>query len=84
MRCILFAYKDLSIKEFQVLEDNVDLVEKDMVCLSLFAMMDPLKPFVPESIQLCKTAGIDVIMCTGDNIETAKAIAIQAGICTKE
>ena len=50
MRCILFAYKDLSIKEFQVLEDNVDLVEKDMVCLSLFAMMDPLKPFVPESI----------------------------------
>lgn len=47
-----------------------------MVCLSLFAMMDPLKPQVVESIKLCKTAGIDVIMCTGDNIETAKAIAI--------
>jgi P-type E1-E2 ATPase len=42
--------------------------------------MDPIKPNVVESISICKEAGIKVIMCTGDNLDTAKAIAINAGI----
>lgn len=43
-------------------------------------MIDPLKNGVVKSIEICKNAGIEVIMCTGDNLDTAKAIAINAGI----
>jgi magnesium-transporting ATPase (P-type) len=39
---------------------------------------------VVESIDVCKKAGIQVIMCTGDNIETATAIAINAGIIDRD
>ena len=50
MRCILFSYKDIPTKEFEKIKDNIDLIEKDMVCLSLFAMMDPLKPEIGRAI----------------------------------
>ena len=39
---------------------------------------------VPSSVKKCHTAGINVRMVTGDNIDTAKAIAIEAGIITAE
>ena len=37
-----------------------------------------------ESVIRCRNAGINIRMVTGDNIETAKAIAIEAGIIRKE
>lgn len=48
--------------------------------LGLFAMIDPERPQVPGAVQKCKTAGIRVIMVTGDHPETAKAIAKKVGI----
>ena len=49
-----------------------------MVCI--YALMDPLRDEIVESVRKCHGAGINVRMVTGDNIDTAKAIAIQAGI----
>lgn len=43
-------------------------------------MIDPARPKVKESIDHCKTAGIRVIMITGDNVQTATAIAKNIGI----
>ena len=37
---------------------------------------------MPESIRLCKQAGITVRMVTGDNVDTARAIALDCGIIT--
>jgi len=79
-RTILFAYKDMSLSEFQRLKP--DALEESMTVVGLFALMDPLKPSVPASIQIVKRAGIQVVMCTGDNLETAKAIAKNSGIIT--
>ncbi|MCX6799434.1 MAG: cation-translocating P-type ATPase [Candidatus Diapherotrites archaeon] len=56
--------------------------EKEMVFLGLQAMIDPPRREVHESIETCKRAGIKVIMVTGDNIVTAKAIGSQLGLGT--
>ena len=41
---------------------------------------DPVRPEVPEAIRKCQRAGITVRMVTGDNINTARAIATKCGI----
>jgi P-type Ca2+ transporter type 2C len=48
--------------------------------IGLVGLADPLRASVPEAVAQCHTAGIRVIMITGDYPATAKAIAQQAGI----
>jgi len=50
---------------------------------SIFALMDPLRPGVPEAVDACHKAGVNVRMCTGDNIDTAIAISKQAHILSE-
>lgn len=39
---------------------------------------------IVESVKKCRKAGINIRMVTGDNIDTAKAIAVEAGIVSLE
>ena len=48
--------------------------------LGLVGLADPLRASVPEAVALCRSAGIRVIMITGDYPATAQAIAAQAGL----
>ncbi|HEY7990040.1 MAG TPA: cation-translocating P-type ATPase [Stellaceae bacterium] len=48
--------------------------------LGLVGFADPLRPNVPAAVQECRSAGIRVVMITGDYPVTAKAIAAAAGI----
>ena len=48
--------------------------------LGLVGLADPLRASVPEAVRDCRSAGIKVVMITGDYPATAKAIAAQAGI----
>ncbi len=48
--------------------------------LGLTGLADPLREGVPQAVAECRTAGIRVVMITGDYPATAKAIAAQAGI----
>lgn len=52
----------------------------DFTLLGLAGLADPLRSGVGEAVALCKTAGIRVVMITGDYAATAQAIADQAGI----
>jgi sodium/potassium-transporting ATPase subunit alpha len=54
--------------------------EQDMVFLGLVGLEDPPRPDVPEAIGKCRTAGIKVIMVTGDHPRTASAIAREIGL----
>jgi len=51
-----------------------------LVFLGLMALIDPPRPAVPDAVEKCKTAGIKVIMVTGDHPVTAQAIAYKVGI----
>jgi len=63
-----------------VVEYTPDSVEKGMVLLGLIAMMDPPRPEVTEAVAKCNTAGIRIIMITGDYGLTAESIAKRVGI----
>eukprot|EP01050_Picozoa_sp_SAG11_P026816 SAG11_NODE_6559_length_1289_cov_1.040336_1_plen_429_part_11 len=51
-----------------------------LVCLGNFSLMDPAREEVPKAIATCHSAGIRVVMVTGDHPKTAKAIAEKIGI----
>lgn len=61
-----------------------DVVENDMIFVGLVGMIDPARPEVKESIKLCKQAGIETVMITGDYKETAYAIAKDLGMVENE
>lgn len=48
--------------------------------LGLLAFADPLRDSVPAAVAECQSAGIRVVMITGDYPATARAIALQAGL----
>jgi Ca2+-transporting ATPase len=48
--------------------------------LGLVGLADPLRASVPDAVRECRSAGIRVVMITGDHLATARAIAAQAGI----
>ncbi|KAG6724859.1 hypothetical protein I3842_02G003000 [Carya illinoinensis] len=53
-------------------------------CIGIVGIKDPIRPGVKESVAVCRSAGITVRMVTGDNINTAKAIARECGILTDD
>ncbi len=75
------AYKDSLEK---VIHSNIQNPEEDerlgFVFGGLLSFSDSLREDVPEAISVAKSAGIKVIMVTGDHKETAKAIAKEAGL----
>jgi len=58
-------------------EDNVIA---NMTCCCIVGIEDPVRDEVPAAIKQCQRAGITVRMVTGDNINTARAIATKCGI----
>jgi P-type Ca2+ transporter type 2C len=54
------------------------------VFLGLVGLADPIRPSVPDAVRDCRSAGIRVVMITGDYPTTATAIAQQAGIDASE
>jgi len=51
-----------------------------LALVGLIGFVDPLREGIPEAVRECRSAGIRVVMITGDHPETARAIARQAGI----
>uniref|UniRef100_UPI00398F4396 plasma membrane calcium-transporting ATPase 2 isoform X14 n=1 Tax=Pristiophorus japonicus TaxID=55135 RepID=UPI00398F4396 len=60
--------------------DNENIILIDLTCIAVVGIEDPVRPEVPDAIKKCQQAGITVRMVTGDNINTARAIAIKCGI----
>eukprot|EP00245_Coleochaete_scutata_P007824 TRINITY_DN235_c0_g1_i2.p1 TRINITY_DN235_c0_g1~~TRINITY_DN235_c0_g1_i2.p1 ORF type:complete len:1141 (-),score=219.14 TRINITY_DN235_c0_g1_i2:536-3958(-) len=81
LRTLCFAYADVPVDTRLVdSEGNTAIPARDLVCLAIVGLQDPVRPEVPGAVALCHSAGIQVRMVTGDNLQTAKAIATQCGI----
>ncbi|XP_072847530.1 plasma membrane calcium-transporting ATPase 3 isoform X3 [Pogona vitticeps] len=79
LRTICIAYRDFPAgKEPEW--DNENEIVIDLTCISVVGIEDPVRPEVPEAIRKCQRAGITVRMVTGDNLNTARAIAAKCGI----
>ncbi|SHI43895.1 calcium-translocating P-type ATPase, PMCA-type [Desulfosporosinus lacus] len=76
-RVLGFAFNDFS-QEPQW--EDIYNVEKDLIFTGFVGIEDPLRSDVKEAISHCRQAGITVKILTGDNINTARAIATQLGI----
>ncbi|ETN36943.1 calcium-translocating P-type ATPase, PMCA-type [Cyphellophora europaea CBS 101466] len=55
----------------------------DMTLLGIVGIRDPVRPGVPEAVRKAQGAGVTVRMVSGDNVVTAKAIAVECGIFTQ-
>ena len=65
------------------IEWTADAVEEDLTFLGFAGIVDPPRPEAAEAIRLCRSAGIDVIMITGDNPLTAYTIARDLGLSSE-
>eukprot|EP00301_Raphidiophrys_heterophryoidea_P006737 c12693_g2_i1.p1 GENE.c12693_g2_i1~~c12693_g2_i1.p1 ORF type:complete len:1048 (-),score=306.87 c12693_g2_i1:242-3316(-) len=82
LRTICIAYRDDDSSSPDVFADEA-YVERDLTCIAIVGIEDPVRPEVPHAVEMCHRAGIVVRMVTGDNMQTAVAIAQQCGIVTE-
>ncbi|XP_040059805.1 plasma membrane calcium-transporting ATPase 2 isoform X4 [Gasterosteus aculeatus] len=79
LRTICVAYRDFSGDPEPSWDDESSILN-DLTAICVVGIEDPVRPEVPDAIKKCQRAGITVRMVTGDNINTARAIAIKCGI----
>lgn len=78
LRVMAYAFRPFeSIKNLEMTSENV---EDEMIFVGLTGMIDPPRPEAKKAVAECHESGIDVIMITGDYLETAYAIGRDLGI----
>ncbi|CAL0320306.1 unnamed protein product [Lupinus luteus] len=83
LRCVAIAYRPYEKESVPTSEEQLahwSLPEDNLVLLAIVGLKDPCRPGVKDAVQLCQKAGVKVKMVTGDNVKTAKAIAVECGI----
>lgn len=83
LRCVAIAYRSCEADEVPTDEESLDkwtLPEEELILLAIVGIKDPCRPGVKDAVKLCRDAGVKVRMVTGDNLQTAKAIALECGI----
>lgn len=76
MRVLAFGYSDHPMQE--------NVINDDLVIIGLTAIRDDVRPEAKEAIAQVQNAGIQVVMITGDRLETAAAIAKDADLVRSE
>jgi Ca2+-transporting ATPase len=79
LRNLGFAFKELP--ESAVTFD--ERIERDMIFVGIMGMIDPPREEVKDAIRLCKSAGIKVVMVTGDHRLTATAVAKELNLLSE-
>lgn len=83
LRTVALAHSP-SVSAADASNNELDLIETNLNLDAICGIQDPIRPDVPKAVQACQRAGIIVRMVTGDNIDTARAIATECGILTPD
>lgn len=78
LRVIALAYR------FVAEPPPVEIPEEELIFAGFMGLLDPPRPEVPQALKECRSAGIRVIMITGDAGPTAAAIARDIGLISGE
>uniref|UniRef100_A0AAX7TSY1 Sodium/potassium-transporting ATPase subunit alpha n=1 Tax=Astatotilapia calliptera TaxID=8154 RepID=A0AAX7TSY1_ASTCA len=81
--CHVLLPEDQYPKGFAFDTDDVNFQTDNLCFVGLISMIDPPRAAVPDAVGKCRSAGIKVIMVTGDHPITAKAIAKGVGIISE-
>jgi Ca2+ transporting ATPase len=97
LRTICICYKDITDEQAQnwnfrkdvhdennMMKEIYPLEEENLNLIAIIGIRDVLKEGVREAVMKCQKSGINVIMITGDNIDTAFAIAKECNIAYDE
>ncbi|KAL3533287.1 hypothetical protein ACH5RR_006808 [Cinchona calisaya] len=82
LRCVAIAYRPHQTEDVPTNEElgHWQLPEEQLILLAIVGIKDPCRSGVRDAVQLCINAGVKVRMVTGDNLNTARAIALECGI----
>ena len=85
LRNLIICYKDITAEQYEnysvANEDGEFIIEVDnLIFLAIIGIRDALRPGVDQAVKKCQTAGITVMMVTGDHLDTAQAISRQCNI----
>ncbi|KAF4347575.1 hypothetical protein G4B88_009931 [Cannabis sativa] len=83
LRCVAIAYRSYELDQVPSDEEDLShwtLPEEELTLLAIVGIKDPCRPGVSDAVKTCTAAGVKVRMVTGDNLQTAKAIALECGI----
>ncbi|KAJ7773119.1 hypothetical protein B0H16DRAFT_1304903 [Mycena metata] len=89
LRTIALCYRDLDSWPPRDTVNNEDDevayedLAQNLTLIGIVGIEDPLRPGVKDAVRKCLLAGVAVKMCTGDNVLTARSIALQCGIFSK-
>ncbi len=84
LRVLAVAYQSIEPEKIENTKLKIQNKSAKLVFLGLMGMIDPPRPEAKKAVQLCKRAGIKVVMATGDQKLTAQAIAKELGILEKD
>lgn len=73
LRVIALAYKKLPT-------ENTNGAESSLVLAGLVGMLDPPREEAKKAIKVCRQAGINIVVITGDHVLTAKAVVKELGL----
>lgn len=76
MRVLAFGYSESTMEK--------DVVQENIILIGLVGIRDDVRPEAKEAIAMVQEAGVQVVMITGDRLETAVAIAKDAGLLQNE
>nr|XP_020649929.1 potassium-transporting ATPase alpha chain 2 [Pogona vitticeps] len=78
--CHLYLPEEEFPETYQFNTDTMNFPTSNLCFVGLMSLIDPPRSTVPDAVIKCRSAGIKVIMVTGDHPITAKAIAKSVGI----